>query len=71
MKTQGDRGFSFTGSKYDNQFPNYIRKTEDLGEFKNLLKHIYSDYLLIKQSKYTINSKSYSCLTLFVHYKAL
>ena len=37
-RTQGDRGFSFTGPNYWNQLPNYIKEAENLGKFKKLLK---------------------------------
>ena len=32
-KTQGDRGFSFTGPNYWNKLPNYIKEAENLGKF--------------------------------------
>ena len=37
-RTQGDRGFSFTGPSYWNHLPNYIKEAENLGKFKKLLK---------------------------------
>ena len=37
-KTQGDRGFSFTGPHYWNQLPNNINEAENFGKFKKLLK---------------------------------
>ena len=37
-RTQGDRGFSFTGQSYWNQLPNHIREAENFGKFKKLLK---------------------------------
>ena len=40
-RTQGDRGFSFTGPSYWNKLPNYIKEAENLGKFKKLLKHIF------------------------------
>ena len=35
-RTQGDRGFSFTGPSYWNQLPNHIKEAENFG--KKLLK---------------------------------
>ena len=41
-KTQGDRGFSFTGPNYWNKLSNYIKEAENLGKFKKLLKtHLF------------------------------
>ena len=37
-RTQGDRGFSFTGPSYWNQLPNHIKEMENFGKFKTLLK---------------------------------
>ena len=44
-RTQGDRGFSFTGPSYWNQLPNHIKETENFGKFQKLLK-TFLDYLL-------------------------
>ena len=47
-RTQGDRGFSFTGPSYWNKLPNYTKEAENLGKFKKLLKgHFFKNYLLI------------------------
>ena len=45
-RTQGDRGFSFTGPSYWNQLPNHIKEAEKFGKFKKLLKTHFLDYLL-------------------------
>ena len=37
-KTQGGRAFSFTGPSYWNKLPNNIKKAENLGKLKKLLK---------------------------------
>ena len=50
-RTQGDRGFSFTGPSYWNQLPNYIKEAENLGKFKKLLKTDFLDYHLINPLK--------------------
>ena len=40
-RTQGERGFSFTGPSYWNQLPNHIKEAENFGNFKKLLKTHY------------------------------
>ena len=50
-RTQGDRGFSFTGPSYWNQLPNYIKEAENLGKFKKLLKTHFLDYHVINSLK--------------------
>ena len=35
-RTQGDRGFSFTGPSYWNQLPNHINEADNFGKFKKL-----------------------------------
>ena len=40
-RTQGDRGFSFTGPSYWNQLPNHIKEADNFGKFKKLLKIHY------------------------------
>ena len=42
-RTQGDRGFSFTGPSYWNQLPNQIKEADNFGKFKKLLKHAILD----------------------------
>ena len=37
-RTQGVRGFSFTGPSYWNQLPNHIKEADNFGKFKKLLK---------------------------------
>ena len=37
-KTQGDRGFSFTGPSYWNKLPNYVKEAENLRKLNKLLK---------------------------------
>ena len=47
-KTQGDRGFSFTGPHYWNQLPNNIKEAKNFGKFKKLFEtHFFK--LLFKQ----------------------
>ena len=46
-KTQGDRGFSFTGPNYWNKLPNYIKEAEKLEKFKELLKTHFLDFAII------------------------
>ena len=45
-RTQGDRGFIFTGPSYWNKLPNYIKEAENLGKFKKLKKAHFLEYLL-------------------------
>ena len=45
-RTQGDRGFSFTGPSYWNQLPNHIKEAGNFGKFKKFLKTHFLDYLL-------------------------
>ena len=41
-RTQGDRGFSFTGPSYWNQLSNHIKEAENFGKFKKLPKtHLF------------------------------
>ena len=40
-RTQGDRGFRFTGPSYWNQIPNHIKEADNFGKFKKLLKRQY------------------------------
>ena len=48
-RTQGDRGFSFTGPSYWNQLPNHIKAAENFRNFKKFLKtHFFK--LSFKQS---------------------
>ena len=42
-RTQGNRGFSFTGPSYWNQLPNHIKEADNFGKFKKLFKTHYLD----------------------------